>query len=369
MRLGEIEGDGDPLARLERDRVEHARNPVAAAEGDEDERLVAKGLGHGNGKLALDDLAARGGGQAVPARVDIVRPHAEGDMPIGKCGVLESVRNRQPVAAGKDDSPVVDCRVNEVHGRRADEAGDESGLRASEHVIGRTDLFDQPVAHDDDAVGERHRLDLVVGDIDDGRRHARVQELDLGAHLRAELRVEVRKRLVEQEHLGLAHDRPSHRHSLPLAAGKLGGLAVEEIAEMKDLGGLGHARLDLRLRTLGDLEGEGHVLSNAHMRIERVGLEHHRNVPRARREIVDDLAADPDRSRRNLLEPRDHSERRRFPAARRADKGDELALRNSKIDRPHRFDRTVALDQPFERHRRHRQPFTAPKVSPDTRRF
>ena len=81
MRLGEIEGDADPLTRVERDWVEHARNPVAAAEGDEHKRLVAEWLGHGNGKFALDDLAARGGGQAVAGRVDIVRTHAEGDMP------------------------------------------------------------------------------------------------------------------------------------------------------------------------------------------------------------------------------------------------------------------------------------------------
>ena len=77
------------LARFERHRIEHARDPVAAAEGDEDQGLVAKRLGHGNGKLALNDLVSRGGRQAVAGRVDVVRPHAEGDMPVGERGVPE----------------------------------------------------------------------------------------------------------------------------------------------------------------------------------------------------------------------------------------------------------------------------------------
>src|SRR5580704_12829658 len=68
---------------------------------------------------------------------------------------------------------------------------------------------------------------------------------------------------------------------------------VQEVAEMEDVARLRDARIDFGLRALGDLEREGHVLAHAHMRIERVGLEHHRDVARARRKIVDDLAADP----------------------------------------------------------------------------
>jgi hypothetical protein len=48
--------------------------------------------------------------------------------------------------------------------------------------------------------------------------------LDLGAHLHAQLGVEVGQRLVEQEHLGIAHDRAAHRDALALAARQLRGL-------------------------------------------------------------------------------------------------------------------------------------------------
>jgi hypothetical protein len=39
MRLGEVEGDADPLARFERDRTEHARNGAAR----QARRTVARG--------------------------------------------------------------------------------------------------------------------------------------------------------------------------------------------------------------------------------------------------------------------------------------------------------------------------------------
>ena len=37
-------------------------------------------------------------------------------------------------------------------------------------LVGRADLLDPPALHDDDPVGQRHRLDLVVRDVDDRGR-------------------------------------------------------------------------------------------------------------------------------------------------------------------------------------------------------
>ncbi len=69
-----------------------------------------------------------------------------------------------------------------------------------------------------DAVAHRHRLGLIVGDVDGGDVDAALDAKDLSAHLDAELRVEIRERLIHQEDRGLAHDRPSHRDALALAA-------------------------------------------------------------------------------------------------------------------------------------------------------
>ena len=82
----------------------------------------------------------------------------------------------------------------------------------------RADLFDPPAAKHDDLIGERHGLGLVVGDVDHRRAHRLMEFRDFEPHLDAQLRVEVRQRLIEQEHLGLPDDRAPYRHPLALAA-------------------------------------------------------------------------------------------------------------------------------------------------------
>ena len=58
---------------------------------------------------------------------------------------------------------------------------------------------------------------------------------ELEPHLHAQLRVEVRERLVEQEHLRLAHDGAADGDALALAAGKLLGQPVQQMAELQRL--------------------------------------------------------------------------------------------------------------------------------------
>ena len=80
-------------------------------------------------------------------------------------------------------------------------------------------LLDLAGIHEHDAVGERHRLDLIMRDIDHGGAKLLVQALDLAPHLVAQLGVEVGQRLVEQEDLRVAHDGAADGDALALAAG------------------------------------------------------------------------------------------------------------------------------------------------------
>ena len=127
---------------------------------------------------------------------------------------------------------------HEIHRRRADEARDEPRRRLVVEVVGRADLLDPAVVHHHDPVGQRHRLDLVVGDVDRGGADLLVHLLDLGPHLHAQLGVEVGQRLVEQEDLGIAHDGAAHRDALALAARELLRLAVEQLGDVEHAGGL-----------------------------------------------------------------------------------------------------------------------------------
>ena len=112
-----------------------------------------------------------------------------------------------------------DARRHEIHA--SDEARDEfRGGPAIERLRGPL-LHDRAAAHDGDAVGDRHRLFLVVRDVDGGDRQRLLQRTDLRAHADPELRVEVRQRLVEEQHAWAGDDRPRQGDALLLAAREL----------------------------------------------------------------------------------------------------------------------------------------------------
>ena len=158
-----------------------------------------------------------------------------------------------------------------------------------------------------------------------------MQFLDLGAHLDAQLGVEVRQRLVEQEHLRVADDGSAHRDTLALAAGQLPRKPLQIRAETENFGCVLHPRIDLRLRRAAQLHREAHVGGDRHVRVERVVLEHHGDVAFLRREVVDHPVADADLAVGDVLQPRDHPQQGGFSAARRADQHDELAVTDGDI--------------------------------------
>ena len=148
----------------------------------------------------------------------------------------------------------------EIHARRADEGGDELVGGMVVELQRRADLRDMSPIEHDDAVGERHRLDLVVRDIDHRRPERRVQLGEFEAHLHAQLRVEIGERLVEQEHLGLAHQRAADRDPLPLAAGEFGRAAVEQRLELQNVRDFERPRVLDFARRAGDRQREGDIL-------------------------------------------------------------------------------------------------------------
>jgi hypothetical protein len=82
--------------------------------------------------------------------------------------------------------------------------------------VGCADLLKLAVLQDGDARPKRHGFDLIVRDIDDRRTCSLVQALDFNTHINAQLRVEIGKRLVEQEDAGLANQCAPHCDALAL---------------------------------------------------------------------------------------------------------------------------------------------------------
>jgi hypothetical protein len=93
---------------------------------------------------------------------------------------------------------------------------------------------------------------------------------------------------------GMAHDRPAHGDALALAAGQRARPPLEQRVERERSRRLADLAVDLVARPLAQAQREAHVLAHVEMRIERVALEHHRDVALARLELVDAPPADGD---------------------------------------------------------------------------
>ena len=158
-----------------------------------------------------------------------------------------------------------------------------------------------------------------------------MQLLDLGAHLHAQLGIEIGERLVEQEHLRVAHDGAAHGDALALAARELAGVAREQRGEPQYVGCDLHALVDLGLRRVAQLHREAHVGGHGHVRVERVVLEDHGHVALLGRHVVDDAVADADLAAADVLQARDHAQERGLAAARRAHQHHEFPVAD--IDR------------------------------------
>ena len=196
----------------------------------------------------------------------------------------------------------------------------------------RVDLQQAPGVHDRDAVAHRHRLHLVVRDVDGRHVEPPLELVDLRPHLHAQLGVEVRERLVHQERLRLAHERTAHGDALALTAGECSRLALQELLDLQGLRRVLDALLDLLLRHLVEAKAEGQVVLDRHVRVERVALEDHRDVAFLRGQVVDDLVADPELAAADLLEAGDHAQRGRLAAAGRADENHQLAVLDLQVE-------------------------------------
>ena len=72
-----------------------------------------------------------------------------------------------------------------------------------------------------DAVRHHHRLFLIMGHEDEGNPHFALQRFQFHLHLPPQVRVQRRKRLIQQQQSWAVHQRPCQRNSLLLAAADL----------------------------------------------------------------------------------------------------------------------------------------------------
>ena len=206
-----------------------------------------------------------------------------------------------------------------------------------------------------------------MSDIDERGLKPLVELDDLGAHLHAEFCIEVGKRLIQKEKFRLAHDGSAERDALTLSARKCFWLAVEIFRDAEDLRRFLDTAVYLVLRELLYAQGERHILIHGHMRIKRVVLEDHGNVSVLRLDIVHEHTVDVESAGRDLLKPRDHSERGGLAASGRSYENDELLVVYRQVEVVDGFDAAlIDLAYVFQFRIRHRTPLI---VSPHPRSY
>ena len=259
----------------------------------------------------------------------MLRSHAERDASTRfDAGPVRTEGEPQSVGAFERAAVLRDPTFDEIHGGGADERRHEEVQRLPVDLERRADLLDEAVLHDDHPVAEGHRLLLVVGHVDAGRRDASMEFLQLATGLVAEFRIEVRQRFVEQEGGGIPDQGAAEGDTLLLAARHLSGPTIEQFLDAELTGRLRDPAIALVLGNAAKLQREFEIRAGRLVRVERVVLGDHRDVPILRRDVVHDPVTDPDLSGGDLLESGDHSKQRALAAARRTDQDEKLAVRD-----------------------------------------
>ena len=340
-----LDAEGDPLAGsrgLAPLRPRHhgtavLREPdvqqgVGAELLDEQHLAGQRGACRGRRLRCAHPRGRRGGGRN---QMQVLRPDAK-----HKLGQLVP-RGRGPDPRRQRDDRARQGRaalrqrgLQQVHRRRADEAGHELVDRVVVQLARRGALLQLAAAEHGDPVPHGHRLDLVVRHVDRGDAEAALQLGDLAAGLHPQLGVQVGQRLVHQEHLRLAHDGPAHGDSLPLPARQLLRLAGEQrVVQVEYARRLADPAVPFRPRHVLHLQRETHVLRDGLARVERVVLEHHGDVAVLGLHVADVPAADLDPAAVERLKAGQHPQRRGLARARRADEHHELAVLDIQVER------------------------------------
>ena len=180
---------------------------------------------------------------------------------MGLCGaprILLRQLQLKPVRPRENGAAVARLHIKRDHAHlgAADEAGDEHVRRPREDRRRRIVLLQRPAVHDGHFVGHRQRLELIVRDVDDGGAQILMKALQLGAHLRAQLCVEIAERLVHQENLRIADERAPQRHALLLTARQFARAPLQKMHDVERLGRGLHLARHLLARQDGASRGE-----------------------------------------------------------------------------------------------------------------
>ena len=168
---------------------------------------------------------------------------------------------------------------HDVHAGRADEITDEGVLRPLEQFLGRTDLHDLAVIHDNDLLGESQGFGLVVRDIDHGIAEALVQLLQLRAQHPLHVGIDNRQRLIEQDGIDVgSNEATAQRYLLLLIGGETARLLFGPAGEIDHFQRFAHLAVNLRFGHTAIAQGKGKIVVDGHGVVDDRELEYLRDI-------------------------------------------------------------------------------------------
>jgi hypothetical protein len=210
-------------------------------------------------------------------------------------------------------------------------------LRCLEDLPRRTLLDDHALVEEDHPIRDRPRESHLVGDAD--HRHAGVsgQRLHDIEHLADHLRIEGRRRLVEEHDLRVHGESACDRDALLLAARQLRGVLVCLLGDADAREQLHASRFRIGARGPPHSHGrQDDVLERGEVREQVERLEHHADLAADGGDVADVVgeldAVDDDLAALVLLEAVDRADEGRLARARRAEDDDHLAGLHREVD-------------------------------------
>ena len=153
-----------------------------------------------------------------------------------------------------------------------------------------------------------------------------------GAQFQADLGVDRREGLVEQQDLRVRSQGPRKGDTLALSARELAGIPFFQSLASDQPEEFLHFLPDLLLRRLLHPKAESDILKNRHIAEKGVALKNKSDPPLTAGDIIDDFAVDQDLTGIRMLQAGNHSQDGRLAAAGGAQQGNQFSSGDTDID-------------------------------------
>ena len=162
------------------------------------------------------------------------------------------------------------------------------------YILGRTNLLDYTVVHNNNTVAHGQSLFLIVSNIYKCFLSFLLDFLKLKLHTLTQFKVKSTERLVKQNDFGIAHKRSCNCNTLLLTARKLCNGTLFITLEVNGCKHIGYTLFYFIFRHLFKLESESHIIKNIEVGKQRIFLEYRVYISFIRRSSVNSFAAEND---------------------------------------------------------------------------